>query len=132
MGLATGAFPGMFFHFPGNCHGSAHAGARLSCENGGMNEDEFTNLHGLKRALNLPYGWLHREALAGRLPCLRIGRQLRFNFHAGSGLQPRPAAVGAVSEPQARARGPPRVRSFGVPGGAVGDVQSPRSRGSIS
>jgi len=91
-------------------------------------DNDLTNLRVLKRALNLPYGWLHRDALAGHLPCLRIGRQLRFNFHAGrslsrcegSGLQPRPAPVGAVSEPQVRARGPPRVRSFGSPAGRLG------------
>jgi hypothetical protein len=47
-----------------------------------MNDDELTNLHGLKRALNLPYDWLRREALASRLPCLKVGRQLRFNVQA--------------------------------------------------
>jgi hypothetical protein len=47
-----------------------------------MNDNDLTNLHGLKRALHLPYSWLRREALAGRLPCLKVGRQLRFNVQA--------------------------------------------------
>jgi hypothetical protein len=43
----------------------------------------------------------------------------------------RPAAVGSVSEPQARARGPPRVRSFGSPAGRLETFNRPY-RGSIS
>jgi hypothetical protein len=38
----------------------------------------LTNLHGLAAALRLPRNWLRREALAGRIPCLRIGRKLLF------------------------------------------------------
>jgi hypothetical protein len=32
--------------------------------------------------LRLPRGWLRQEALAGRLPCLKVGRRLLFNFSA--------------------------------------------------
>jgi len=34
------------------------------------------------RHLRLPRAWLKNEALAGRLPCLRIGRRLLFNLTA--------------------------------------------------
>jgi len=37
------------------------------------------NLHALAQYTRLPREWLHREALAGRLPCLRIGHKLLFN-----------------------------------------------------
>lgn len=36
----------------------------------------------LSWALRLPWTWLRDEALAGRIPCLRCGRQLRFNPEA--------------------------------------------------
>lgn len=42
-------------------------------------ENALTNLSGLAMALRLPRAWLFAEAAAGRIPCLRIGRQLRFN-----------------------------------------------------
>ncbi len=32
--------------------------------------------------LRLPRDWLYQEALAGRIPCLRIGRKLFFNVAA--------------------------------------------------
>lgn len=36
----------------------------------------------LARDLNLPATWLRAEALAGRIPCLRVGRTLLFNVDA--------------------------------------------------
>ena len=32
--------------------------------------------------LCLPIGWLKDEALAGRVPCLRVGRRTLFNIEA--------------------------------------------------
>jgi hypothetical protein len=40
------------------------------------------NLSRLSQALRLPREWLKAEALAGRLPCLRVGRRLRFDAEA--------------------------------------------------
>jgi hypothetical protein len=40
------------------------------------------NLGQLALALQLPLYWLEAEATAGRIPCLRIGRCLRFNVGA--------------------------------------------------
>ena len=45
-----------------------------------MKKNDLTNLHGLSRALNLPYDWLKGEADAARLPCLRVGRRRLFNI----------------------------------------------------
>jgi hypothetical protein len=39
-------------------------------------------LHGLARRVGLPAGWLREQALAGRLPCLRVGRRLLFDLAA--------------------------------------------------
>jgi excisionase family DNA binding protein len=39
-------------------------------------------LYRLAARLRLPAGWLRQEAMAGRLPCLRIGRRLLFNKEA--------------------------------------------------
>jgi hypothetical protein len=36
----------------------------------------------LATALGLPRLWLRDEALAGRIPCLRAGKHLRFNVEA--------------------------------------------------
>lgn len=40
------------------------------------------SLHRLATHLRLPREWLKREAVEGRLPCLRIGRRLLFNVEA--------------------------------------------------
>jgi hypothetical protein len=40
------------------------------------------NLTGLSARLRLPREWLRQEALAGRIPCLRVGRRLLFNVEA--------------------------------------------------
>jgi hypothetical protein len=37
------------------------------------------NLSKLAHRLRLPREWLRGEALAGRIPCLRVGRRLFFN-----------------------------------------------------
>jgi len=43
---------------------------------------KILSLFGLARELHLPVGWLKDEALSGRIPCLKIGRRLRFNREA--------------------------------------------------
>jgi hypothetical protein len=81
----------------------------------------------------IPFKPVKAGAVAGRLPCLKVGRQLRFNFHAGrsmyrfegSVLKPRPAAVGAVSDPLARARGPPGVHWSESPAGRLETFNRP-------
>jgi len=47
-----------------------------------MKTKQLLNLYGLARELNLPVRWLKTEALAERIPCLKIGRHLRFNKKA--------------------------------------------------
>lgn len=47
---------------------------------------EIVTLEGLARRLKLSKAWLHREAVAGRIPSLIAGKRRRFN----------PAAVEAV------------------------------------
>jgi hypothetical protein len=42
----------------------------------------LVNLNRLAAELRLPRDWLRREARAGRLPCLRVGRRLVFNLAA--------------------------------------------------
>jgi hypothetical protein len=39
-------------------------------------------LHALANVLRLPVGWLKSEARAGRIPCLRVGRDLLFDVEA--------------------------------------------------
>jgi excisionase family DNA binding protein len=43
---------------------------------------EPITLNHLASELKLPKEWLREEAIAGRLPCLRIGRKLLFNLSA--------------------------------------------------
>jgi excisionase family DNA binding protein len=40
------------------------------------------NLGQLALVLRLPRDWLRAEAEAGHIPCLRVGRRLRFNVSA--------------------------------------------------
>jgi excisionase family DNA binding protein len=40
------------------------------------------SLQRLAAHLRLPREWLRREALDGRLPCLRVGKRLLFNVAA--------------------------------------------------
>ena len=42
-------------------------------------ESELCNLLETARRLHIPAKWLKDEALARRVPCLRIGRLLLFN-----------------------------------------------------
>jgi hypothetical protein len=44
--------------------------------------DQLLTLSRLAARCRLPREWLREEALAGRLPCLRIGRKLLFNLTA--------------------------------------------------
>ena len=41
--------------------------------------ETLTSLSGLSTRLQLPRPWLRAEALAGRIPCLKVGRKLLFN-----------------------------------------------------
>jgi len=47
-----------------------------------MEQEPLTNLAGLAISLNLPRDWLRSAADGGLIPCLRIGRKLRFNTAA--------------------------------------------------
>jgi hypothetical protein len=41
--------------------------------------DKLLSLPRLAARLRLPREWIEKEAVAGRLPCLRIGKRLFFN-----------------------------------------------------
>jgi hypothetical protein len=43
---------------------------------------ELVNLQKLAVHIRLPRGWLREEAIAGRIPCLRVGRRMLFNLAA--------------------------------------------------
>lgn len=44
---------------------------------------KLMNLYETANRLQIPAGWLRDAALAGKVPCLRIGkRKLRFEFQA--------------------------------------------------
>lgn len=49
-------------------------------------------LRELAARVGLPRQWLKQEAAAGRLPCLRVGRTLRFNVEAVESALARRAA----------------------------------------
>jgi hypothetical protein len=63
-----------------------------------MQNQKLINLFGLARELNLPVAWLKSEALAGRIPCLRIGHRLRFNKEAVESALSKRARMGEVNE----------------------------------
>ena len=42
----------------------------------------LTNLLGLAEELQLPVSWLKEQAVNGFIPCLFIGRKMRFNVEA--------------------------------------------------
>jgi hypothetical protein len=46
------------------------------------------------KAFDLPVRWLKNEAIAGRLPCLRVGRRIYFDRHALENALARRAAQG--------------------------------------
>lgn len=45
----------------------------------GMTNGPLVNLYALSRMLRVSAGWLKSEATAGRIPCLKAGKQLLFN-----------------------------------------------------
>lgn len=45
-------------------------------------EPRFITLGELAERTGLPSAWLQREADAGRVPCIRAGRQRRFDMEA--------------------------------------------------
>jgi hypothetical protein len=45
-------------------------------------EQSFVMCNRAAYFLGVPQAWLKREAEAGRLPCLKIGKSLRFNLDA--------------------------------------------------
>jgi excisionase family DNA binding protein len=47
-----------------------------------MDANELLSISSLARLVNLPESWLRAEAVAGRIPCLRVGRKMRFNLSA--------------------------------------------------
>jgi len=44
-----------------------------------MDDTTLLPLASTARRLGLPVSWLRAEVLAGRLPCLRVGRRIFFN-----------------------------------------------------
>jgi hypothetical protein len=62
----------------------------------------LVGIHGLAACLKLKAQWLKVEALAGRIPCLKVGRHLMFNPEAVALVLKKRAAVEtcAPSEPQ--------------------------------
>jgi hypothetical protein len=55
--------------------------------------NEPLSLHQLARQLRLDRAWLKREALSGRIPCLRVGRKLLFELAAVKGALAERAAT---------------------------------------
>lgn len=47
-----------------------------------MASKTFIPLHALSQRLGLPVAWLKAEAIAGRIPSLRISRRFMFNPNA--------------------------------------------------
>ncbi len=43
---------------------------------------QFVSITEASRRFGVPLAWLKAEALAGRIPCLRVGRRLLFNVEA--------------------------------------------------
>ena len=46
--------------------------------------DDLYHLNQLATRLKLPRHWIRREAVHGRIPCLRVGRKLLFSLNAVS------------------------------------------------
>jgi hypothetical protein len=55
---------------------------------------DLITLHQLAVRLRLPREWLRAEALAGRLPCLRVRRKLLFSLPTVERILAERAAVG--------------------------------------
>ncbi len=47
-----------------------------------MENKKLFNLHGLADELRLPVKWLADQAEAGNIPCLFVGRKMRFHIDA--------------------------------------------------
>lgn len=62
-----------------------------------MKSDRLDNIHGLARRLNIPTDWILKEARAGRIPSLQIGRKRLFNVDA---VRARLAERAAAGEPE--------------------------------
>jgi hypothetical protein len=62
--------------------------------------DQLCSLSRLSGRLKLPRDWLRREALEGRLPCLKVGRKLLFNLAAVESVLASRAALEIKSRPQ--------------------------------
>ena len=54
----------------------------MTSEDLAVEQPVLANLGRLALELRLPRSWLKAEAEAGRIPCLRIGRQFRFDAAA--------------------------------------------------
>jgi hypothetical protein len=62
-------------------------------------QHRLLGLSGLAQELRLPRDWLRGEAIAGRLPCLRIGRRFLFDLEAvRCALAQQAAASRAISQ----------------------------------
>ena len=59
----------------------------------------YVPLHVLAQRVGLPEAWLRREARAGRIPALKIGRRLFFNRAAVEGVLLERAAQESVGSP---------------------------------
>ena len=46
---------------------------------GGRMSTSVVTLSGLAARLRLPRRWLRQQAIAGRIPCLRVGRRFLFS-----------------------------------------------------
>ncbi len=60
--------------------------------------DTLVNINGLALSLRLPVAWLKRETMAGRIPCLKIGRRCLFNVDAVRKALAERAATGVVHD----------------------------------
>jgi excisionase family DNA binding protein len=59
-----------------------------------MDGNRPLNLREMANALKVPLGWLKEEAAAGRIPCVRAGRQFLFNRDAVENVLAERAAKG--------------------------------------
>lgn len=63
-----------------------------------MKPHKLSHISGLAARLRLPARWLKSEAIAGRIPCLRVGRRFLFNVDAVEQALAARAANRAVHE----------------------------------
>jgi len=66
--------------------------------------DALLSLNKLAARLRLPRAWVRREAIAGRLPCLRVGRRLLFTLEAVERALTNRAANGRPGPPEGETR----------------------------